>query len=103
MAEAKRMAAHEDPRTFYAEVARALRGFVADKLDMAEAGMQERDLDVGLRKDGVPEEVVQEVLECLSHCDLQRFAPEREGSGEEKRFRERVSEVMTELSRRMGR
>ncbi len=103
LAEAKRMATGDDPRAFYAEVARALRGFVADKLDMAEAGMQERDLDVGLRNDGVPEKVVQEVMECLSRCDLQRFAPETDGSGEEKRFLEKVSGLMTELNRRMGR
>jgi len=97
------MATGEDPRAFYAEVARALRGFVADKLDMAEAGMQERDLDEGLRNDGVSDKVVQEVLECLAHCDLQRYAPAKEGSGEENRFLKKVSEVMTELNRRMGR
>ena len=103
LAEAKRLATGEAPREFYAEVARALRGFVADKLDMAEAGMQVADVDGGLRRVGVSDEVVQEVLDCLGHCDLQRFAPPKEDVGEETRFLERVSKTMTGLNKEMGR
>ena len=103
LAEAKRLATGEASREFYAEVARALRGFVADKLDMAEAGMQVADVDGGLRRVGVSDEVVQEVLDCLGHCDLQRFAPPKEDVGEETRFLERVSKTMTGLNKEMGR
>ncbi|NNM04010.1 MAG: protein BatD, partial [Gemmatimonadetes bacterium] len=103
LSEARRMAKREDPRAFYAEVARALRGFIADKLDLAEAGMQERDLSEGLKQGGVSDAVVQDVLDCLSHCDLQRFAPTTPGSVEEDRFLKKVAGVMTELNRKMGR
>jgi hypothetical protein len=103
LAEAKRMATGEAPREFYAEVAKALRGFVSDKLDVAEAGMQARDVDRGLRSEGVPEELVQEVLDCLEHCDLQRFAPPKEDPGEETRFLKKTSKIMTALNREIGR
>ena len=103
LSEARRLATGEAPREFYAEVSQALRGFVADKMNVAEAGMQRRDAQEGLRKEGVSDEVTQELLDCLDHCDLQRFAPPKEDAGEEARFLKRVSEVMTELSREMGR
>jgi hypothetical protein len=103
LSEARRMATGKDPRAFYAEVARALRGFVADQLDLAEAGMQLRDLKKGLSDAGTSEEKIQEVLECLEHCDLQRFAPPTDDTAEETRFLERVSKVMTELNREMRR
>ena len=103
LAEARRLAGGDTPREFYAEVAQALRGFIADKLNMAEAGMQMADVEVGLRDNKVSEGLAREVAECLEHCDLQRFAPPKSDPGEEARFLERVSGVMTDLNREMGR
>jgi len=103
LAEARRLAGGGRGREFYAEAARALRGFAADKLDLAEAGMLTREVESRLKSHGVSEELIQEVSACLEHCDLQRFAPPKEDSGEEARFLERVSQVMTNLDREMGR
>jgi hypothetical protein len=103
LAEAKRLATGEEPRAFYAEVARALRGYIADQLDLSEAGMQLRDLQEGLKKAGVSGDGIQEVLECLEHCDLKRFAPAIEEAEEEARFLDRVSGIMAKLSREMRR
>jgi hypothetical protein len=103
LADARRLATGETARDFYAEVARALRGFVADKLNIAEAGMQVSDAKEGMGREGVSESVIREVLDCLEHCDLQRFAPPKEDAGEEARFLEKVSKVMTDLNREMGR
>ena len=82
LSDARRLATGEAPRDFYAEVARALRGFVADKLNIAEAGMQVGDAREGMGREGVSGSVIQEVLDCLDHCDLQRFAPPKEDAGE---------------------
>ena len=103
LAEARRLATGESAREFYAEVARGLRGFVADQLNMAEAGMQMRDVETVLRTRRISEEVMQEVFACLEHCDRQRFAPPTADAGEEARFLKRVSETMTDLSRELGR
>ncbi len=103
LAQAKRMATGKDPRAFYGEVAGALRGFVADRLDLAEAGMQVRDMKEGLERSGVSGELVGEVLDCLERCDMQRFAPATDDAGEEARFLDRVSGVMNKLSRETGR
>jgi hypothetical protein len=103
LAEARRKAGGEAPREFYAEVAMALRGFIADKVNIAEAGMQMADVEEGLQDEGVSEAVAGEVVACLEHCDRQRFAPPKSDPGEETRFLERVANVMTALNREMGR
>jgi len=100
---ARELAGKETPREFYAEVARALRGFVADKLDMAEAGMQLREVTRTLEKRGASQEVIQEIAACLDVCDRQRFAPPETDGQAEARFLDRVGEVMTELNREVKR
>lgn len=99
LAEARSLAGGSDRRAFYAEVARALRGLVADRLNLAEAGLQTGDLEASLRKRGVADETVRETLACLEHCDRQRFAPPTGDPGEEERFLERASALMSNLDR----
>jgi hypothetical protein len=103
LAGARRLATGESSREFYAEVARALRGFVADQLNVAEAGMQIGEVETGLKERGVSDEAVQEVSACLSFCDLQRFAPPTSEAEEEARFLERVAQAMTTLTREVKR
>jgi hypothetical protein len=98
-AEARRLAGRNDARAFYAEVARALRGLVADRLNLPEAGMQLSELGAGLMRHGVSESTVGDVLECLEHCDRQRFAPPGVDEEERTRFLDRASAVMTRLHR----
>jgi hypothetical protein len=102
LADAKRLAGAGAPREFYAEVARSIRGLVADKLDVAEAGLQMDDIDAGLRKRNVSPETLEETLGCLRHCDLQRFAPEGSGGEAETQFLDRVATLLTRLNREMG-
>ncbi|MGD8288998.1 MAG: BatD family protein [Gemmatimonadota bacterium] len=99
LAQARALAAGTDRRAFYAEVARALRGLVADRLNLAEAGLQTGDLGARLREHGVGDETVAETLSCLEHSDRQRFAPPTGDPGEEERFLERASSLMSNLDR----
>jgi hypothetical protein len=103
LAQARRVAGKGTPREFYAEVARALRGFVAVKLGIPEAGMQMKEAEAELRNREVSEEVVTEVVACLDHCDRQRFAPPGSDPEEEARFLKRVGALMTGLNRAVGR
>jgi hypothetical protein len=103
LAHARRLASGGKARDFFAEVALALRGFVADKVNVAEAGMSTRDAEAALRDRGVSDPAIEEFTACLDHCDRQRYGPEAGDPGEEARFLERVSKVMTELSREMER
>jgi hypothetical protein len=99
LAEARTLAAQGDPRAFHAEVARALRGLVADRLNLAEAGLQTAELGTRLSERGVDEAVVAETRAILEHCDRQRFAPPGTDAGERMRLLDRVGELMTRLDR----
>jgi hypothetical protein len=99
LAEASRLASGSDARAFYAETARALRGLVADRLNLAEAGLQTEELEQRLRSVGVLEATVNEVRSCLDHCDRQRFAPPGTDPQEKARFLDRVGEIMTAVEK----
>jgi hypothetical protein len=99
LAEARSLATGSDPRAFYAEVARALRGLVADRLNLAEAGLQNADVEQVLERAGVDPALRREVHDCLETCDRQRFAPPGTDPGERERFLGRAGEVMTSLDR----
>ena len=99
LAEARRLAKGADVRAFYAEVARALRGLVADRLNLSEAGLQSAELVERLASRGVPAATVAEVRACLEHCDVQRFAPPGTDPQEKSRFLGRVGGLMTALDK----
>lgn len=101
LAEARRLAGEDDARAFYAEVARALRGVVADRLNLPEAGIQTRDLTDALRGAGVTADTVDAVRSCLDDCDRQRFAPPSTDTTERERFLERAGSLMGVLDREL--
>lgn len=99
LAEARRLMETDDPRAFYAEVARALRGLISDRLNLAEAGLQMADVDGALARRAVDETVRVDVRSCLEHCDRQRFAPPGADPEEKSRFLDGAAELMTRLDR----
>ena len=99
LAEARRLMETDDPRVFYAEVARALRGLISDRLNLAEAGLQMTDVDGALARRAVNDEVRDDVRSCLEHCDRQRFAPAGADPEEKSRFLDGAAELMTRLDR----
>ncbi len=103
LALARSLSESEDARAFHAEVARALRGLVADKLNLAEAGLQTEDVRTRLSSFGVDERVVGGLVECLEHCDRQRFAPPGSDPHARGRLLERAGALMADLDRSLGR
>ena len=103
LAEARALASADDAKAFYAETARALQGFLADKLNIAEAGLMTDAVRRELIARGVGADVATEYLACIEHCDRQRFAPSDGGTPEHERFLERSGTVMTALDAELGR
>ena len=75
MAGARGLVGAATRREFYAEVGSALRGFLGDKLNIAEAGMIREEAIEFLRRHSVAQDVIDEYFECLDVTDRQRFAP----------------------------
>ena len=96
---ARSLSAREDRRAFYAEVARALTGLISDRLNLAEAGLESVAIERELNRAGVADELREEVLECLAHCDRQRFTPPSNDPDEKAHFLSRVEKLMDGVDR----
>ena len=72
---AKKYLNENTQKEFYAEVSRALLGFLGDKLNLAEAGIITDQVEEMLRGRGVDDGVISHYINCLKTCDYQRFAP----------------------------
>ena len=75
LATAQSLRSPERDREFYAEVGRALQGFLADTLNLAEAGILRDDVRARLVARGATDAVVDAYLDCLEDCDRRRFSP----------------------------
>ena len=102
LARAQSLMAGGDARDFYAEVERALRGFLADKLNVAEAGFMSDGAESELLRRGVSPDAVGEYLDCLGVCDRARFAPPRADDEERAGFFERAATAMTAVQERLS-
>ena len=78
----KRLAQAQDPlwtgaprKKFYQAVGQALTGYLADKLNLAQAGMVSQEVKETLRARGISEESLTGYFDCLQICDLKQFAP----------------------------
>jgi len=88
-----------DARSFYAEVSKALTGFIADKLNLSEAGLVREQLREIHQQRGLSEDVLDEVLSLLDECDRQRFAPAGGRASDPKEVLARARRLMAELDR----
>ncbi len=94
---------HGEGRAFYAEVDRALQGFVGDKLNLPEAGLMKEDVRQRLIARGVSVEALDAYLACLDECERQRFAPAEAATTEREAFLARAGDAMSRLDREAGR
>ena len=97
LGQAHRVMSGGDARAFYAEVERALRGFLADKLNVAEAGFMSEVAEAELRRRGVSEADTKEYFDCLAECDRARFAPPGSSAEQKSGFFDRAADAMTSV------
>jgi hypothetical protein len=88
-----------ESQTFYAEVARAVTGYLLDKQGLAVLGLTRDELAAALRQRGHGEDTVRRVIRVLDDCDRARFAP---GSGDapaREAMLGRADQLLNELDR----
>ena len=103
LARARDLTIGDDARAFYAETGQALEGFVADRLNVAAAGLIRDEIRPALEARGAEEEAIAEYLACLDVCDRQRFSPAGSDPAERSGFLDRVAQAMSDLNRGIGR
>jgi hypothetical protein len=97
LGQARRVMEEGDTREFYAEVERALRGFLAAKLNVAEAGFMSDVAESELRSRGVPVVATKKYFLCLDECNRARFAPPTDSAQQRSEFFDRAVDAMTSV------
>jgi hypothetical protein len=100
--DARRRMTPTTARAFYAEVARALTEYVADKFDTAAAGLTHDRIEELLASRGAPPEARAAFHRALEACDYARFAPTSAGPAEMQRALLQAEESLVALERSLG-
>ena len=100
--EARKRLAPATSRAFYAEVARALTEYVADKFDTAASGLTHERIEELLTTRGAPPEARAAFHRCLEACDYARFAPTSATPEEMQRALRSAEENLVALERSLG-
>ncbi|MBN2091129.1 protein BatD [candidate division KSB1 bacterium] len=96
---ARKFLAENTQKEFYAEVSKAILSFVANKLNLDEAGIMSGEVQNQLRLKNVSEATIQQYQNCLQTCDFQRFAPSNANFDEMKNFYNEAKNVITNLQK----
>lgn len=94
---AQKFLRNNDGKQFYAEVQRALMGFLGNKLNVAEAGLVTDDIQRLLEERNVAPAIASAYIACLHACDFQRFAPSQSNSVEMKQFYEQAQNAIAQM------
>jgi hypothetical protein len=96
---AQELLAKNDAAAFYAEVARALTGYLADKQGIAAAGLTREELSAALVARGHGEEIARRLVRVLDDCDRARFSPGAAEAPAREAMLGRAENILSELDR----
>ncbi|MBD3270970.1 MAG: hypothetical protein GF384_00350, partial [Elusimicrobia bacterium] len=89
---------HGDQAAFYAYLSDALIHFIADKLNIAAAGLTIRDVVGYARARGVDDDIIETMKDILEHCDLARFTATTTTEQEKKLLMDKTKQILTKLA-----
>ena len=89
-----------EANAFYDEVARALWGYVGDKLNLPVADLNKDNVGEQLSRRGVDETLTKRFLDVLSDCEFARYAPGEQSATMDKLYGD-AAEVINELDGRL--
>ncbi len=96
---AQALLAKGEAAAFYAEVARAITGYLADKQGVVAAGLTREELSHALSVRGHAEELVSRVGRVLDDCDRARFAPRSGEATAREAMLTRADQIINDLDR----
>jgi len=96
---AEKLIAETSPAPFHGALSRGLCEYVAGKLNLTSAGLTSQELQEELSKRQIDPELIQRVTDCLSACDLARFAPAGELAEDRRKLLREAKELISKLER----
>ena len=97
---AEALVAGGDADSFYAEVARALTGYLGDKQGVVAAGLTRDELSQALLSRGHAVETVRKLATVLDECDRARFSPGARETVARQAMLARADKLLEELDRK---
>jgi hypothetical protein len=96
---ADRLLKEEQWGDFHAEIQRAVLSFLADRMNLAAAGLTQERCARMLAERGVDAELVDAVRDLLVQCDFARFAPAAPARREGEQVRARAGQIIASLEK----
>jgi hypothetical protein len=96
MTEAKKALQAGDKKKFYDETAKALWGYMGDKLNIDASQLSKENVSTALQQKNVPPETVKKFFSIIDDCEMALYAPSLAGSNMSKTF-ESASAVINEM------
>jgi hypothetical protein len=78
---------------FYAEVARAMWGYLADRLSIAHAELSQEAVRGSLKSRGAEEQTIERTISTIEKCEFARFAPSSDSGQMDDLLKDAVSIV----------
>ncbi len=95
--DAEKLISAEKSKEFYSELAKAMIGYVGDKLNLSAYGLTKDRIELELSCGGVEKEKIDNLLKLLDSCDYARFAPGSSEVAEMRRFLNSVEKAIVDL------
>ncbi len=96
---AKKVLGVDTQKEFFAEISKALLGFLGDKFNLPTAGIMTDEVEKLMRDRRVDDETIRKYLDCLRICDFQRFAPANSTVEDMTRCFENASQAIIRLEK----
>jgi len=87
---------------FYVTLSSALRGYIADKLNISEAGFLTDEVKEILKTRNVDEEITNKFIELIKTCDYLRFAPSESNLEDMKKIFNESRETLTSFEKEVS-
>ncbi len=97
---AKKALDSKENEKFYEEIAKALYGYLEDKLRLNTSEFTLEKVNRILKNQGVEEELLNEITEIADKCEFARFAPQKDEAAEEKLY-EKTLKLISLLERKI--
>ena len=93
----------EGSERFYRSIGEGLRGYMADKLGISQAGLVLEEIMDILRETGISDETAAELKEIISICDMGRFSTGSIDTSEKNKLGERAGTLLNSMEERWKR
>ena len=98
-----RLLAENNGKEFHAEIAKAISGYLGDKLNLPPASLSKEDIQRELILKKFDEQQINQVIEILNSCDFARFAPTSYERMEMESFYQKASQALIALEEKWSR